>query len=76
MEMGELTILNYAKAKTVAWDPDKHDEVSAAKALFDAYIDKGFSALRMRSEASEGSKIDRFDASAEKILMFPFLTGG
>ncbi len=74
--MGELAILHYDGARTVTWDPSKHDEVQAAEAQFKALLDKGFSALEMRAGAGEGNKIDRFDATAEKILMFPFLAGG
>ncbi len=74
--MGELTILNYSGAKTVAWNPDKIDEVNAAEAQFNAMLEKGFSALKLNPGEGEGSKIDRFDAGAAKILMFPFLSGG
>ena len=74
--MGELAILHYSVAKTVTWDPSKREEVEAAKEQFNALMDEGFSALRISPGAGEGRKIDRFDAAAEKILMFPFLAGG
>jgi len=74
--MGELTILNYGEVRNIVWQPDAPDEVQAAEQAFDEMVEKGFSALRMDIEQKGGNKIDRFDASAEKILMFPFLVGG
>jgi len=74
--MGELAILNYDGATTVTWDPGSVEEVEAARAQFNTLMDRGFSALKLNAGAGEGNKIDRFDAKAEKILMFPILTGG
>jgi len=74
--MGELTILNYGEVRKVVWRPEAADEVKAAELAFDEMAEKGFSALKMDLKQRGGNKIDRFDPSAEKILMFPFLVGG
>ncbi len=74
--MGELSIFDYGGAETVVWDPGKDSEAKAAEARFDAMIGKGFSAIKVDPDKRAGDSINRFDPTATRILMFPFLAGG
>lgn len=74
--MGELVVLNYDGAKTIVWDPDEVHQIKTAERQFNALIEKGFSALKIKSDREEGLPVDRFDSRADKILMFPILSGG
>ena len=74
--MGELSIFDYGGAKTVVWDPEKAGEAKAAEARFNAMIGKGFSAIKVNPDKRAGDSIDKFDPTATRILMVPFLAGG
>lgn len=74
--MGELSWLSKEGDTKVIWDPKNEDEVEAAEAQFDALIDKGFAAYKVKKDGSKGRKISQFDEKAGKIIMVPAVMGG
>lgn len=81
--MSKLRILSSLGDRTVVWDQRKADQgereaiaaVAEAERIFAENAAKGAVAFKvMGPEASE--RIDRFDASAEQIVIVPRLAGG
>lgn len=62
----------------IMWDPRDRDEVSAAKAAFDAAKKKGMIAYSVdaNGEANTGEVIREFDPQAGKIIMARQTAGG
>lgn len=76
MNMHVMNVLDSTGHSTVEWDPEVPAEVEAARIQFDAMIDKGYRAFRVTGEDGQGSRLERFDARAEKIMFVPQLKGG
>ena len=74
--MGELAIMGKEGDTKVIWDVENEDEVEAAEAQFDALMDKGFSAFKVKKNGDPGVQIRKFKADAGKIIMVPPVTGG
>ena len=60
----------------VIWDPEKQDEVEAAKDQFDKLIKKGYVAFRVDKDGSKGKKVAKFDEDYEMLILAPALKGG
>ncbi len=73
--MGELRKLDRSGDTKHEWDPNKPEEVEAARELFYLYRSQGFAAARMESEAA-GEIIHEFDPHAGTIIFQPPMTGG
>ena len=59
------------------WDPEKPDEVEAARAVFDSLKKKGYTAFRVHGkEGEKGEEMKVFDPSAARIIMSPRISGG
>lgn len=72
-----MNILDSTGHSTVEWDPDAPAEVEAARIQFTAMVDKGYRAFRVNDDGrQEGSRLQTFDPTAEKIMFVPQLKGG
>jgi len=73
-----LTITDATGDTKIIWDPDKPDEVAAAKAAFDAGKKKKMLSYSVDpdSGARTGEVIREFDPQAGKIIMIPQTRGG
>jgi hypothetical protein len=59
----------------LTWDPNRPDEVAAARAMWDRLVgEKKYLAYRV--EGKERTKIRSFDPQAPKIVLTPQLVGG
>ena len=56
------------------WDTDNPEECTQARALFDDYRGKGFSAFRVENNVN--IPMTEFDPSAGTVLFIPAMTGG
>jgi len=74
--MGEMRIISGEGDTKMLWDPANEDEVEAAEAQFDALIEKGFTAFKVKKDGEKGKKITKFDEDAGKIIMVPKIIGG
>lgn len=73
-EMRALTIED-GDIKTI-WDTENEDEVEAARAQFDKFTKKGYSAFRVKKDGEKAERITKFDPDAGKIILAPALQGG
>ena len=72
-----LSIADPTGDTRIMWDPRSKDEVSTAKAAFDAAKKKGMLAYTVDPEsADKGEVIQKFDPQAGKIIMSRALQGG
>lgn len=60
----------------VIWDPERPEEVEAARAQFDQLRGKGYMAYTVDARGRKGTQIREFDADAEKMILAPQLVGG
>ena len=74
--MGEMRIISGEGDTKMLWDPANEDEVEAAEAQFDALVEKGFTAFKVKKDGEKGKKITKFDEDAGKIIMVPKIIGG
>ena len=74
--MGEMRIISGEGDTKMLWDPANEDEVEAAEAQFDALVEKGFTAFKVKKDGEKGKKITKFDEDAGKIIMVPRIVGG
>lgn len=75
--MGEMRIADVKEGDLkVIWDPEKQDEVDAAKDQFDKLIKKGYVAFRVEKDGGKGKKVTKFDEDYEMLILAPALKGG
>ena len=74
--MGQLRELGPKGDAKFVWDPDKEDEVKAAKHTFDKLRKKGYFAYQVKKGGGKGKAITEFDPAAEKIIMALPMKGG
>jgi hypothetical protein len=72
----ELCCMNHEGDKRIMWDSSAHDEIKEAEETFNEYKKKGYLAYRVNKKGDQGSVIDAFDPSAERIIMQPQMIGG
>ncbi len=72
---GELLTLDEHGHSTLEWTSELEESVIKAKAAFDDFKAKGFSAYKMDGPKT-GEMIKEFDPGAETIIMAPQLVGG
>jgi hypothetical protein len=59
------------------WDPEKPDEVDAARVLFDSLKAKGYSAFSVHGKDGEkGKEMKFFDPAAGRVILTPPIRGG
>lgn len=74
--MPELIAMDRTGDTRIIWDPQKADEVSAARKLFDELKGKRYLAYKVKKDGSKGEVIREFDPEAERIILAPPMTGG
>lgn len=60
----------------VMYDPKNDDEVEVAEEQFDALIEKGFTAYKVKKDGEKGKKVTKFTADEGKYIMVPPIKGG
>ena len=73
--MGQLRIMTFNGDNTITWDLATEDAVAEAKRIFKEHRVKGATAFRIEPDA-EPTRLDRFDPTAEMIVMVPRVAGG
>ena len=73
---GEMSIMGKEGDTKVIWDSENEDEVSSAKKTFEDLKKKGYSAFSVKKGGEKGSRLDKFDADEEKMIMAPAMRGG
>jgi dihydropteroate synthase len=72
-----LEILDPTGDTKVMWDRNNDDEVSIAKAAFDAAIAKGSSVFAVKGKTGEqGKRLKEFDPAIERMIVVPQMVGG
>ena len=74
--MGEIRTLDSTGDSKLCWDPEKTDEVDAAKEMFKSLKKKGYQAYSVKKGGEKNKKIDDFDPDAGMIIMVPQIQGG
>ena len=72
--MGEMRKLNEMGDVKVTWNPQKPDEVAAARAVFESTRGK-YVAFEGKGK-ERGKRLDTFDPQAKSILLIPAISGG
>jgi hypothetical protein len=58
------------------WDANIEAEVEGARALFTSLTGRGYRAFKVKKDGEAGERMDRFDPTAEKMILAPQLQGG
>lgn len=74
--MGEMRLMNQRGDTRVMWDPNRPDEVAAARKQFDELKGKGYLAYSVKKKGDPGEMIRTFDPDAGKIILAPPQAGG
>jgi len=74
--MGELRVLGPEGDIKTIWNPDKSEEVSAAKDQFNTLKKKGYKAFRVDKHGDKAEAMGTFDKSAGKVILVPAIAGG
>ena len=72
----EMAVMDGTGDSKIMWSEDSQDEIDAARATFDSLRKKGYLAYSVNKKGDKAEVLDRFDPSAEKIIMSPQLKGG
>ena len=51
------------------WDPEKEEEIAAAKAQFDLLKKKGYMAYRVKKDGKQGEAMHKFDPDAGSMIL-------
>lgn len=73
---GMLCVLDKTGDTKTVWDRRNEAEVEAARAQYEALVERGYLAFAVNKDGSKGEQIHEFDADAEKIILSPPLVGG
>jgi hypothetical protein len=73
---GCLCILDETGDTRIQWDRSTPEQVAAAKAKFDEYKAKRFLAYKVTKSGQQGEVIDKFDPTAERIILHQQMKGG
>lgn len=74
--MSTLAVLDRTGDTRLEWDPERRDEVDAARKMFAELKAKRYLAYRCDADGNRGEVIREFDPEAERIVMTPQLVGG
>jgi len=59
------------------WDPNKPEEVEAARALYNSLTGKGYTAFHATGkDGSQGDQMREFDPNAGRVIFVPRMVGG
>jgi len=71
-----MCVLDETGDTKLIWDPEKQDEVDAAKEMFAKMKKKGYVAYKVDRKGEKGEVIEDFDRHAEKLILAPQMRGG
>lgn len=74
--MGKLFIQDHTGDTQHEFKVDDEASVKDAERIFNEFMAKGHRAAAMSNDGSPGKLMRKFDATEEKILIFPQLQGG
>jgi hypothetical protein len=74
--VNELQVMDRTGDSKTIWDPDKADEVAAARETYNKLKAKGYGAFRVDKKGEAGTRLDEFDPQAGAIIMIPRFAGG
>ena len=75
--LNAFRVLGESGDTKIIWDKRKEDEVDAAKATFKALTKKGYRAFHVTGKDGEkGEEMKEFDATAERLILVPQMSGG
>ena len=74
--MGELRVLGPEGDIKTIWNPDKKDEVAAAKDQFNKLKKKGYRAFHVDKHGDKAEVMGTFDPDAGKVILVPGIAGG
>lgn len=60
----------------IMYDPKNEDEVEIAEEQFNALIDKGFKAYKVKKDGEKGVAVKVFKPSEGKYILVPPIVGG
>lgn len=58
------------------WDPEKPDEVAAARAQFDSLVAKGYRAFTVKRNGEQDEVMRKFDPKEAAMILVPAIQGG
>ncbi len=76
LEPYTLCVLDESGDSRMQWDKDKPEEIAKAQARFEELKKLGYLAYSVTKKGDRGTVIEKFDASAERIIMHKALVGG
>lgn len=71
-----LCVMDESGDTRMQWNSDKPEEVAKAEARFKELRAKGYLAYTVNKKGDQGVVIDKFDPTAERIIMHSALVGG
>lgn len=74
--MGEMNVMTKEGDTELKWDPDVGMEVRAARAAFNAYMEKGYVAYEPARFGGKGQRVTEFDPALDKLILVPPIQGG
>lgn len=74
--MGHMSVMDSSGDTKTIWDPKNKDEVSAAKAMFERLIEKGFSAFSVDKDGGKAKRVKDWDPDIGALIMVPRIAGG
>ena len=74
--MGEMRIMSTLGDTKVIWDPKNEDETEAAEDQFNALLDKGFKAFKVKKDGKQGINVKNFNENEGMYILAPPLAGG
>lgn len=73
---GSMNVMDASGHTRVTWNKNVPTEVAIAKAAYEQAVKGGAQGFSVRSDGSQGRRLDSFDPNAEEIMMVPRLQGG
>lgn len=74
--MGELRVLGPEGDIKTIWNPDKADEVAAAREQFNKLTKKKYAAFKVDKHGDKSTRMATFDPDAGKVILVAPIAGG
>jgi hypothetical protein len=74
--ISHLIVLDETGDSRVQWDRNNPEQVAAARARFDELKAKRYLAYKVDASGNQGEVINKFDPSAERIILHTPMIGG
>lgn len=76
MAIREIRTLGASGDTKLVWDSENEDEAANARRTFDDLKKKGYAAFAVGPKGAKADQIQKFDATAESLIMVPPIAGG